>query len=287
MRMLSAVKKSLNRAGIDVRRYHDSLKLASYAKLYTKEQLDRKPFYNIGAGAFSHPYWTNIDFASDRYAETQGSFINYDITACKSLPIDNNSALIFYTSHTIEHVPESSVLSLFKEVHRCLHSGGIFRITTGPDAETDFRAMQNDDHEWFYWYDWYNNPKKYRGIFNGPAGRMSIEEKWLQHVFSRLINNSCAPSPIKFTQEQIRKSINDLGFPGVLEYFSLFSEFDPDFPHNHVSWWTHDKIENYLKMAGFSNIYRSGYQQSASPVMRGNLFDSVHPQISIYIEAIA
>ncbi len=64
-------------------------------------------------------------------------------------------------------------------------------------------------------------------------------------------------------------------------------QFDPNRPGNHVSWWTHAKIERYLKESGFTNIYRSGYRQSVSPLMRrSSLFDSTHPKMSIYMEAI-
>jgi predicted SAM-dependent methyltransferase len=67
------------------------------------------------------------------------------------LPIESSKAKIFYTSHTIEHIKEDAVQVLFNEVYRCLEDGGVFRITTGPDAETDFRALLNNDQEWFYW----------------------------------------------------------------------------------------------------------------------------------------
>jgi hypothetical protein len=34
-------------------------------------------------------------------------------------------------------------------------------------------------------------------------------------------------------------------------------------------------------------MYRSGYNQSVSPLLRNStLFDSTHPQMSIYVEAI-
>jgi hypothetical protein len=42
-----------------------------------------------------------------------------------------------------------------------------------------------------------------------------------------------------------------------------------------------------LRESGFTEIYRSGYGQSFSPVMRDvDLFDNTHPKISLYMEAI-
>ena len=67
------------------------------------------------------------------------------------LPIIDGSAKIIYTSHTIEHITDAAVKKLFSEAYTKLCVGGVFRITTGPDAETDYRALLKNDEDWFYW----------------------------------------------------------------------------------------------------------------------------------------
>lgn len=48
---------------------------------FSQQELAKKPFINIGAGRFSHPYWTNVDYGSDWYAKAQTqSFVEYDLT---------------------------------------------------------------------------------------------------------------------------------------------------------------------------------------------------------------
>ena len=32
-----------------------------YRRLYSADSVDRKRFYNVGAGGFRHPAWTNVD----------------------------------------------------------------------------------------------------------------------------------------------------------------------------------------------------------------------------------
>jgi len=64
-------------------------------------------------------------------------------------------------------------------------------------------------------------------------------------------------------------------------------EFNPERPGNHITWWSYEKINQYLRDAGFTNVYRSGYGQSISPILRNvNIFDNTHPQMSVYVEAV-
>ncbi|MFL0658890.1 hypothetical protein AB7294_04125 [Cylindrospermopsis raciborskii UAM/DH-MRr] len=114
-----------------------------------------------------------------------------------------------------------------------------------------------------------------------------IEERWLHHVATALAPNDKSPSIEKFDVLEIRKVVDEMGFEKSLDFFTGKCNFDPNRPGNHISWWTHQKIFGFLQRAGFSNIYRSGYGQSVSPILRNTkLFDSTHPQMSIYVECI-
>ncbi len=56
--------------GYDVVRWRNPLQddVKLYERLYDREVLARRPFFNVGAGDFHHPYWTNVDKSSDWYA---------------------------------------------------------------------------------------------------------------------------------------------------------------------------------------------------------------------------
>ena len=103
-----------------------------YYAIFPKDSIINKRFYNIGAGAFRHPFWTNIDLKSEWYSSVQknSNFINFDLFSLKKLPIPDNTTEIVYSSHTIEHINDEAAQNMFNEAYRILKEGGIFRITT-------------------------------------------------------------------------------------------------------------------------------------------------------------
>lgn len=280
------ITNGLAAIGYQLKRLPDKYSFEDY-KSYPSDSITEKKFYNIGAGAFYHPNWTNIDFVSDWYGKVQKNVRHYDLMSLNSLPIASNDAEIIYTSHTIEHVSDKAVDNLFKETYRVLKPGGVLRVTTGPDADLDWRAMKNGDASWFYWDEWYSKPGSYENTYHKPANLMSVYERWLHHVASQLVENDVSPSKIKFSSKQIQEIVERKTMEESLNYFTAFCEFNPARPGNHISWWNYEKIADFLKRAGFEFIYRSGYGQSAYPVLRNTaLFDNTHPQMSVYVEAI-
>lgn len=284
--LTKTIKDALKKRGVYLQRT-DYLKEDAYSETYDEQSLAQKRFVNVGSGDFSHPYWTNLDFVSDWYGPRQKDVINFDLTKNKPLPFAENSLEIIYTSHTIEHVPFESSMNLFREAFKCLKTGGVLRVTTGPDADTDFRALQNGDKDWFYWDGEYQRHGDVTKTFKIPPETAPLAERWLNHAFNELSYNDLTPTNKKYTEAEILNLINEKGFPEVLNWFESQITFSPDNPQNHVTWWNHDRLQGAIKDAGFENVYRSGFWQSVSPVMRRTpLFDTTHPQMSIYVEAV-
>ena len=264
-----------------------TLDVSLYKKHYSIESITGRRFYNIGAGSFYHPLWTNLDYVSDWYKDVQSHIKHIDLMKLGPLPIETNSAEVLYTEHTIEHVKDEAVRNLTKEAYRCLKPGGYFRVTTGPDADTDWDALNRGDEDWFYWNKWYEQPGSYEHIYYHPANSVPLEERWLHHVASQLAPNDISPSKVKLNAVDIKRLMRETGKEQLLDYLTNLCEFQPERPGNHVSWWNADKIIRYLKAAGFTNVYRSAYEQSHCPILRDeNYFDRMHPQITVYVEAI-
>ena len=273
--ILSAFKKR----GVYVQRV-GYLKQTDYSEIYDKQSITNRRFVNVGSGDFYHPYWTNLDFVSDWYGPRQKHVVPFDLTEITPLPFEDDTLEIIYTSHTVEHVPFNSSMNLFKEAFRCLKKGGVLRVTTGPDADTDFRALKNKDKDWFYWDDITKN-------MAGDNEQRPLAERWLHHVFSDLADGSTSPGNKKYKEAEILNLIEEKGFPAILDWFETKVNFSPDRPQDHITWWSHERLQGAIRTAGFNNVYRSGFWQSVSPVMRRTpLFDTTHPQISIYVEAI-
>ena len=281
-----------NRLGYKLVQIDKRIDVSFYEKTYGLESVREKRFYNIGAGSFAHPCWTNIDHKSDWYAKHHNdvSFLEYDILAKEPLPLKNDSAELVYTSHTIEHITDDGVLHLFSEVNRVLKGGGIFRITA-PNIDLHYQAYLRNDRHFFYWAKNYDKVNQYSKVhLNQPLSQASTQQLFLyefathvSEIFSDSIDNSLSDENV---DEIFREMKFEKALDSIVSKCSL--EKQRKYPGNHINWWNRDKVIDYLRRSGFKKVYISGYGQSMAAVMRDvEYFDNTHPRISLYIEAEA
>lgn len=297
MRLKRAIKGLLRGAGLQISRARpdssdDSQQLALYDRLYPQASRRDRRLYNVGAGRFSHPYWTNIDYDSEWYArnrEHMRTGIQYDLLSLQPIPVDSDSAEIVYTSHTIEHITDAAAENLFKEAHRMLKPGGVFRATT-PNVELELQAYREDDRDYFYWIDRYSQHAEMARIGIRIAMREASTAQVLLHHFaasaSELVVDGAAD---RVSDAQLAEWLAALPVEEALNRCTAICPVDLQrkYPGRHSNWWSFAKIERMLRAAGFTQIYLSGYGQSRRPVLRNTrLFDSTHPQISLYAETI-
>jgi len=82
------------------------------------------PRLHVGGGPIHLEGWLNADLISgDAYL---------DLT--RRLPLPDARFDFVYSEHTIEHIPDSAVDRLLREIHRVLRPGGVVRLTT-PDLK--------------------------------------------------------------------------------------------------------------------------------------------------------
>jgi len=262
-----------------------------YNRLFSKESLDNKRFYNIGAGKFYHPYWTNIDFYSDWYkTNSKNSFsgIHFDLMSLQKLPIGDNSAEAVYSSHTVEHITDEAVQNMFNESYRILKPGGFIRITT-PNIDLAYRAYRENDRDYFYWTNNYSQPKEVERIkISMPMNSASTAQIFLYHFASNVSALHQFGIKENISDEKLSEIFTTMDLEDALNYCTsrCSLEIQSKFPGNHINWWNAAKMERMLKMAGFNKVYISGFGQSFSPAMRNtNFFDNTHPRMSLYIEA--
>ena len=79
------------------------------------------------------------------------------------LPFRDESLDVVYSYHVIEHLADDSLQEHFRDVHRCLKPGGLYRIGA-PDAEQAMRRFLADDSGWFP--DWPDNRSSSGGRLN-------------------------------------------------------------------------------------------------------------------------
>jgi SAM-dependent methyltransferase len=235
----------------------------------------RSTYLNLGGGNFNHrdEGWANLDYPFDQYAGKR-DFNNIDIPfnlmSDDPLPIDNETVEAAYTEHTIEHLTQEAVLHVFKEVHRILVPGGVFRVAAPnaykfydslagkiPEKIADFAPSKGttDQKELFFEWLFYHlldkfSPKTWRTILT-----------WPREEFFADVDKCMSWYPV--TREQQERNC-----------------------HQHISWWAHDKAERFLKQAGFETV--SGPllpHQSCKKALRKHYLDRTGVDFSFYIEA--
>lgn len=285
------IRGALNALGYDIHRVPDSLDKGLYARLYPADSLKNRRFYNIGAGAFSHPYWTNVDYESEWYAANRANTlagIQYDLFSLQPLPIDSDSAELAYTSHTIEHITNAAAQNLFDEAHRILKPGGIFRVAA-PDVDLEYRAYRENDRAFFFWIDMYSIPANWRAIrIVKPMSEASTAQIFLAHVATSVSTLHADGAPHRVDDAELSRLFDELGYEGALDFLCAQCpiEIQRKYPGNHINWWNKGKVMAMLQQAGFAEIYPSGYGQSYSPILRNvALFDNTYTPVSLYMEA--
>jgi len=106
---------------------------------------------HLGCGDELKPGWINVDLsARDSRSLVNGAneiiFVNCDLRL-GSLPLDDNSCEIIYSSHFFEHLEYLQGLALMRDCYRILKPGGLFRISL-PTFKELFRAYLANDEEY-------------------------------------------------------------------------------------------------------------------------------------------
>lgn len=283
-----AVKRWLRERGYDVRALDvDDLDL--YRRVHGEEAVRERRFYNVGAGTFRHPAWTNVDHESEWYGGTQIN-LEWDLLALTPFPARDAHAEIVYTSHTIEHVTDEAVRNLFKETHRVLKPGGVCRVTA-PNIDLDYRAFREGDREHFRHYiDRYSVPDNWRKLFTRSLADASLQQLFLVRFATNASTLHVDGAPSRIADEEVDRLFREVPYEKALDACVARCSLDVQrrFPGNHINWWNPDKVQRCLRDAGFEDVYVSAYGQSRSPVLRNtDYFDNTHPKLSLYVEAKA
>jgi ubiquinone/menaquinone biosynthesis C-methylase UbiE len=281
--------KVINKLGYTIS--HTNIKvnpnLELYIDKYDTSTLKFKRFYNIGAGGFSHPYWTNIDFYNEWYKDWSSNIgIHYDLMKFEKLPLEDNSAEIVYSSHTIEHINETAIINMLKEAFRILKPGGCIRITA-PDINLLYRAYKNKDKYFFLEsIKYYSSESVTRKLDINPmsdATLGAIFQYYFSASTSTLTKNSFKK---KIYDDELEKIFSEMSYECALDHICSFSEFDYEKTGYHINWANADKVKKMLLEVGFKTAYTSAFGQSNEAILRDvNFFDNTVPEWSFYVEA--
>lgn len=248
-----------------------------YYEAYNKIDVDNKRFYNIGAGLFRHPAWTNIDYYSKHYKKNPID-INYNLLEQKPLPLPNASANVVYSSHTIEHITNDAAQNMFIEAYRILKKYGFLRITT-PDIDLHYQSVLNNDINF-----WNRHLKN----FNKNIDKISLKQLFLSSFATQTCLNHLEKNTYKIDDFEFDEIFRTYSYEEALDYCNskCSIEIQKKYPSDHINWWTKEKLVMQLRKVGFNKVYTSGFGQSLCPILRNTFyFDNTHPALSLYVEA--
>lgn len=255
------------------RRYR--LRVRPYGRILQKQMysvIDRnvdrdKLMVNVGGGWYFRRHWKVMDFPSEHYRFV-GGVVDYrhNLASFDCFPFADNSVAFFYSSHTLEHIPQEYCQHVLDEMHRCLRCGGAVRLAL-PDFDLALEAFRRNNPDFFV---------KYPGS--------CIEERFL-NFFATWWMSKIPPS-------EFRAEFNSMSPEEAADFYTtrIPRDSQKQATANHINWWNYDKLNRMLAKAGFCQVYRSNPQGSQFPDLRGvgwdGGFDSTHPELSLYVEAI-
>ncbi len=286
------IKKIFALAGLEIRRIDKSTDLPVYYRLYGRQAVQEKRFYNMGQRTFFHPAWTILDNfrEKDGIIRLPGDYaIHHDLMSLKPLPLPDNSAVLMYTSHTLEHVSNPAVETFLSESFRVLKPGGILRVVV-PDIKLSFRAWQNNDRDFFFWADSayvYDDWHCYN--LRMPLHQASLTQIFLEDFASTASELTVEGAAQRISDREMEHLFSTLPMEEALNYCIARCplELQQRYPFHHMNWFTEEKLADLLQRAGFTRVYTSRWGQSQSPVMRNTrFFDTTTPKVSLYMEAM-
>jgi len=248
------------------------------SELYDESERPRQPKYvNLGSGAFYHPLWHNVDVPNEYYSAHQSNLhIAHDFAKHKPLPFDSGSVKVFYCSHLIEHLPNEDTQRLFKEVHRCLVSGGVFRLTCPDMALLYFAYRRSDNALWGASSPWGTKPK-------------DLEQRFLEYFATALTETHAHLGMLTLPSSELRRMVEELDMDSFFDTIVGFlpADINARMPEGHCNWFSPEKLSSMLREAGFREVHHSRYLQSIEPKLRDpRLFDGTCPEISMYIDVV-
>lgn len=257
----------------------DAKQMAIYESLFSKDALSKKSFLNIGSGNWRHPYWTNIDYASDYYHYNKSLIdVPWDISLLRPLDIPSETIELAYCSHTAEHLSDQQNRFMFREAYRTLKPGGVFRVTC-PNIELYYQAYKRRD----------GYVKQHYGIAEPIKDTDTMARWFVNEIATQLVQDfTDHQAPMKNVAE-VDGILKRMPMEEACDYFCSRIDYEVQrrYPGNHINWWTNNKMCRELLAAGFSEAIVSLAGGSVTPAMRDrNFFDTVNPTFSIFVDAI-
>ncbi len=271
---------------------------------YDRSSLENKAFYNIGAGnqRSKYDFWSYVDLKDSKYCKDNID-VYFDLESLKTLPIEENSAEVIFSSFVIEHISIEATKNLCKEAYRVLKEGGVFHSKVHC-YDYAHRLLRNNlispmvpflGRETLLLVDsllkrsngkvvsYFNKDKEY--VLQNKKDKddmvvFSAENSFLYHNATASIANI----------ENPKEFINKIKSKDNFEFYNeLKTHVDTEKkkPHQHnADYFSKEEMLQYIKELGFKDVYFTQPYQSVSPALWEEELNPVHKGFLFSIEAV-
>ncbi|QQA45070.1 class I SAM-dependent methyltransferase [Pelagovum pacificum] len=249
----------------------------------------------IGPGGAFHQAWTTVDktygdaswAAHRRGAEaTNLPDIVWDAYDLDPIPLPRGETEAIVCQHVIEHLTEPATHHLLTEAHRLLQDGGVLRLSS-PDANLFFDAYDREDWAFFWEHDIIYAETASPELFR----QMEETDRREYAAYSMLSKMSLVTldeNPTTVSYGDCAAFVAEAG-GAQAAVTKACAASDADLNRSlgrHITWWSVDRLREAMRRAGFTDIRRSAYLQSQSPLMRNAFFfDRTDPHQTVFVEA--
>lgn len=193
-----------------------------------------------------------------------------------SIPFQDSTVQNIYVSHVLEHIERFYVERFFEDAHRCLEPNGVMRIAC-PDSQFLWEVSRFPNDFWI-WRSGLASDSRYQ---MAPSATSQFDY-FIREVATPRLASYRAANPSLIVQPS---SLNALGYEEALELLEV-PEFRESLPGDHITPWDFSMIYDLGLRAGFSRVIRSKPGGSVSGSMQGLDFDTVHPNMSLYVDLV-
>jgi len=177
--------------------------------------------------------WLTVDIS--------GADFDVTLTHESSLPFDHDSKSIIYSRHTIEHLPEQTVIAFLKESFRILEPGGCLRVDA-PDADKVIDEYRAGNAEFFEPYTAWLLPERFRPTHITCIGLLSCYVENDQHI------------PVIAAKEDVDEKLRNLSNEEFAEWCISLQTAAQMKSWGHTTVITVAKLKRWFLDIGFQDI---------------------------------
>ena len=230
---------------------------------------------NIGAGNyFKKKGWLSADYLPGYIEDNKKVHLDLN-SALDNMPFKNVQA--YYMSHVLEHFKYEDGCKLLQSIWKSMKTGGTLRIVV-PDANLILDRARENDFEYF------------EPLLSFFKNNDKADIACADHALNLLSQPRCIYSnstEVKTDTEKFVDRLNKYNNDEIIRYLNNHSFVQNDRGSLHLSAYNEHNLIQAINGAGFKVCYKSAFMQSKFARMREvPVFDSTHPWLSLYVEAV-